>query len=441
MLWPLTTSRDSAGSLAIGGVSLSDLAHEVGTPLYIYDERTIREAIQGYRAAFERHYPSTRIAYAGKAYLGTWLLSILKEEGLYLDVVSGGELFVAHAAGFPMERVIFHGNNKTEDELRLALDLGCGEIVIDNEHEIDLLEQLGPGARNPLDVMLRISPGVDAHTHEYRKTGLIDSKFGLPIETGDAARAVEHIANIKWLRLLGYHAHVGSQIFEVDPFVTALDILCQFAADMEERFGVKPLRMSPGGGLGIQYETTDPDVDIDEYAGRLAGSVSAAVERYSFDRPELVVEPGRSMVGQAGVALYTVGAIKDIPGVRRYVSVDGGMADNIRPALYGARYSVALANREAGGAQLVTVAGKYCESGDVLIHDIELPPLRPGDLLATPAAGAYCLAMASNYNLAPRPAVVVVTDGSYRVVQRRERYEDLLNRDVSSPSQNPRTTS
>jgi len=430
MLWPLTTTRDSAGSLAIGGVSLTDLAHEVGTPLYIYDERTVRDSIRSYRTAFERHYPSTRVVYAGKAYLAGWLLTILEEEGLFLDVVSGGELYVAHAAGFPMERVIFHGNNKTADELRLALELGCGEIVIDNEHEIDLLEQLGPGVRNPLDVMLRISPGVDAHTHEYRKTGLIDSKFGLPIETGDAARAVERIAGIRWLRLLGYHAHVGSQIFEVDPFVAALGILFQFAADMEERFGVEPLRMSPGGGLGIQYETTDPDVNVDEYASRLADSVSTAVERYSLGKPELVVEPGRSIVGQAGVALYTVGAIKEIPGVRRYVSVDGGMADNIRPALYGARYSVALANREAQGAQLVTVAGKYCESGDVLIHDVELPPLSPGDLLAIPAAGAYCLAMASNYNLALRPAVVVVTDGRYRVVQRRERYEDLLCRDV-----------
>lgn len=430
MLWPLTTTRDAVGSLSIGGVSVTDLAQELGTPLYIYDERTIRESIRAYRTAFERRYPTTRIAYAGKAYLGRWLLSILDEEGLYLDVVSGGELYVAHASGFPMERVIFHGNNKTEDELRLALELGCGEIVIDNPHEIDLLEKLGPGARNPLDVMLRISPGVDAHTHEYRKTGLIDSKFGLPIETGDAARAVERIAGIKWLRLLGYHAHVGSQIFEVDPFVAALGILFQFAADMEERVGVKPVRMSPGGGLGIQYESSDPDVDIDDYADRLAGSIGEAVERFRLDPPELVIEPGRSIVGQAGVALYTVGAIKDIPGVRRYVSVDGGMADNIRPALYGARYSVALANRQAGGAQLVTIAGKYCESGDVLVHDVELPPLNPGDLLAIPAAGAYCLAMASNYNLSLRPAVVVVNDGHYRVVQRRERYDDLLSRDA-----------
>lgn len=430
MLWPLTTTRDAAGSLSIGGVSLTDLAQELGTPLYIYDERTILESIRAYRTVFERRYPATRVAYAGKAYLSRWLLSILNEEGLYLDVVSGGELYVAHASGFPMERVIFHGNNKTEDELRLALELGCGEIVIDNPHEIDLLEKLGPGARNPLDVMLRISPGVDAHTHEYRKTGLIDSKFGLPIETGDAARAVERIAGIKWLRLLGYHAHVGSQIFEVEPFVAALGILFQFAADMEERVGVKPVRMSPGGGLGIQYESSDPDVDIDDYADRLAGSIGKAVDRFRLDPPELVVEPGRSIVGQAGVALYTVGAIKDIPGVRRYVSVDGGMADNIRPALYGARYSVALANRQAAGAQLVTIAGKYCESGDVLVHDVELPPLNPGDLLAIPAAGAYCLAMASNYNLSLRPAVVVVNDGHYRVVQRRERYDDLLSRDV-----------
>lgn len=429
MLWPLTTMRDAGGSLSIGGVSLTQLAQEVGTPLYIYDERTIRESIHAYRTAFARQYPATRIVYAGKAYLSRWLLSILAEEGVFLDVVSGGELYLAHASGFPMERVIFHGNNKTEDELRMALDLGCGEIVIDNPHEIDLLEKLGPGIRNPLDVMLRISPGVDAHTHEYRKTGLIDSKFGLPVETGDAARAVERVAGIRWLRLLGYHAHVGSQIFEVEPFVAALDILFQFAADMEERVGIKPTRMSPGGGLGIQYEESDPAVDIDDYAQRLAGTIGESVDRYRLDPPELVIEPGRSIVGQAGVALYTVGAIKDIPGIRRYVSVDGGMADNIRPALYGARYSIALANRLASGAQLVTIAGKYCESGDVLVHDVELPPLSSGDLLAIPAAGAYCLAMASNYNLALRPAVVVVKDGQYQVVQRRERYDDLLRRD------------
>lgn len=432
MVWPVTTERDGSGQLIIGGVPVSQLADEYGTPLYVYDEATLRQRADAYRQAFERHYPRARVVYAGKAYLATWLLPLLDEAGLWLDVVSGGELYLAVRGGFPAERIVFHGNNKTPEELALALELGVGEVVIDNHYEIELLAQLTAERQVALDVLLRVNPGVDAHTHEYRKTGIVDSKFGLLIQSGDAARAVERIRAVPGLRLRGYHAHIGSQIAETEPFATTINVLFAFAAEMRDRFGIVPDQISPGGGWAIPYESDDPDAAIEPYAAAVAGSALQAAERWGFDPPVLTVEPGRSIVGPAGVAVYRVGAIKDIPGVRRYVCVDGGMADNIRPPLYGARYTAALANRDGAGSDhaVVTIAGKYCESGDVLIRDVELPTVEPGDLLALPAAGAYCLAMASNYNLALRPAVVAVADGRARLVQRRERYEDLLAREV-----------
>jgi diaminopimelate decarboxylase len=430
MLWPLTTTRDSAGTLVIGDVSLVELADRFGTPLYVYDDATIRHQIGQYRSAFQNRYPDARIVYAGKAYLNAALLSIIAEEGLWLDVVSAGELVMAQRSGFPLERVIMHGNNKTPEELRLALELGVGEIVIDNLYEIEVLDALTRETAKTVDVLLRINPGVDVHTHDYRKTGIVDSKFGLLIGDGSAATAVERILRISSLRLRGYHAHIGSQIFEVEPYLTTVDTLFEFAADMQERFDVTPVQISPGGGLGIQYETSDPDVPIGEFAEQVTQSVRRAVERFDLALPTLTIEPGRSIVGPSGVALYRVGAIKEIPHVRRYVSVDGGMADNIRPALYGARYEAALANRDSGERAMVTIAGKYCESGDVLIRDIEMISPVAGDLVAIPAAGAYCLAMSSNYNLALRPAVVMVSHGEARLIQRRETYDDLLCRDV-----------
>lgn len=437
MLWPLTTERDQAGRLVIGGVPVPTLVEEHGTPLYVYDEATIRERCATYQREFSARYPNARVVYAGKAYLSAWLLPLLEEAGFWLDVVSGGELYLAHRAGFPVERIVFHGNNKTPDELKMALDLGIGEIVIDNLYEIELLAELTAGRSGQVDVLLRINPGVDADTHEYRKTGIVDSKFGLLISSGDAARAVERVLEIPGLRLRGYHAHVGSQIFEIDPFTSAVDVLFAFAAEMRERFGVEPDQISPGGGFGIAYTEDDPEVNIDRYAASLASAMRQSAERYGFGLPIMTVEPGRSIIGPAGVAVYRVGAIKEIPGVRRYVCVDGGMADNIRPALYGAEYTAALANRYDTGQTVVTIAGKYCESGDVLLRDVPLPNPVAGDLIAIPAAGAYCLAMASNYNLALRPAVVVVADGVARVVQRRERYEDLLARELKVPESSP----
>lgn len=430
MLWPMTAERDAAGRLIVGGVAISRLAEELGTPLYVYDEATIRAQCAAYRELFSARYPCTRVVYAAKAYLSAWLLRIIEAEGLWLDVVSGGELYLAHWAGFPLSRVIFHGNNKTEEELRLALTLGVGEIVVDNHHELDLLERIVPEVAVSVDILLRINPGVDVHTHAYRKTGIVDSKFGLLIEPGDAAAAVERAKAIPGVRLKGYHAHIGSQILETEPFVAAIDTLSAFAADMWARHGVEPVQISPGGGWGIQYASEEPAGGLEAYADAVAGAMLAAAARHGFAPPLLTVEPGRSIVGPAGVAVYRVGAIKEIPGIRRYVSVDGGMADNIRPALYGARYEAVLANRVGGERAVVTIAGKYCESGDVLIRDIEMDLPVAGDLVAIPAAGAYSLAMASNYNMALRPAVAVVNNGDYRVGQRRERYEDLVAREM-----------
>jgi diaminopimelate decarboxylase len=434
MVWPVTAERTSDGALHIGGVAVADLAAEYGTPLYLYDVATLRMQCRRYMQALADAHPHTRVTYAGKAGMSRALLEIVAEEGLALDVVSGGELAFALACGFPADLIHFHGNNKTPDELRTALDAGIDAIVIDGFDEIDLLARLTEGRTDPQDVLLRLNPGIDVHTHDYRKTGIPDSKFGLGITTGDAAVAVERVLAIPGLRLRGFHAHVGSQIFELEPFVETVETLFGFAAGMREQFGFVAEEISPGGGFGIAYESDDPEPAIEAIVVAIADATEAAAARHRITDPLLTIEPGRSIVGAAGVAIYTLGARKVIPGIRTYVSVDGGMADNIRPALYGAAYTAELVHTPAAGAtttQPVTVAGKYCESGDVLIERVELPPFEPGDLLAVPAAGAYCLAMASNYNMALRPPVVFVENGRARLVQRRETVEDLLRREMS----------
>ncbi len=431
MLWPTTATRDARGALQIADVSLDALADEFGTPLYVYDTATIREQCRRYTHAFDGSWPRPRVVYAGKAGMSRAILEIVAAEGLWLDVVSGGELAYALACGFPAARIHFHGNNKTPDELRLALDSGIDTIVIDNFHEIELLAEMTRDRAEPQAVLVRVNPGIDVHTHDYRKTGIPDSKFGLGIQNGQAEDAVRQILAVPGLRLNGFHAHVGSQIFEIDPFVDTVETLFGFAAQMRAAHGVEIDEISPGGGLGIPYEEADPDARVEEYVAAIAACARECAAQFGMAPPVLTIEPGRTVVGQAGVAVYTVGARKEIPGVRTYVSIDGGMADNIRPALYGAAYTAELVGRPSDGdLAAVTIAGKYCESGDILIERVELPPLVPGDRLAVPAAGAYCLAMASNYNQALRPAVVFVEDGRARLTQRRETVDDLLRRDM-----------
>jgi diaminopimelate decarboxylase len=419
--------RDERGAVEIGGVSLPEIAAEFGTPVYVYDEETLRSTARAFRDAFARAYPRSRVVYAAKAFLATAIVEVLRDEGLGIDVVSGGELFVAMHAGMPASDITFHGNNKSATELDEAIEAGVGAIVIDNLYEIDLLESLLAHRRDPMPVMLRVNPGVDVHTHRKISTGLADSKFGLPIATGAAADAVARIADRPNLALIGYHAHVGSQLFEPDATVASIDTVLAFGQAMRDRHGIEMEHLSPGGGFAIAYVETDRPLGPATWAEIVATAVIDGCERRNLRLPILSVEPGRAIVGRAGVALYGIGAIKELEGIRTYVSVDGGMADNIRPALYDARYTAAIANRvPEEPLSKVTICGKYCESGDILIDEIELPNPVAGDLLAIPAAGAYSLSMASNYNLALRPPVVLVGDGKSRLIRRRETYDDLL---------------
>ncbi len=411
-------------------MALTDLAAEYGTPLYIYDEATLRGRAALVRDAFARAYPGTHVVYAGKAFMNTAILQLLRSEGYGLDVVSGGELYAGLHAGFAPAEITFHGNNKGRAELDQALTAGIGRIVVDNAHEIALLSELTRERETPVTVLLRLNPSIDVHTHEKIATGVADSKFGFPIATGQAERAVAAVRAHPGLDLAGYHAHIGSQIFDSRSYVEAIDELLAFAAAMRDRHGVTIRELSPGGGYGIAYLPGEEPANVAAWAGTIASAVRERCAWWDLPLPALTVEPGRSIVGPAGVALYTIGAAKTIPGVRAYVSVDGGMADNIRPTLYGAQYHAEIANRCGSGASApITIAGKYCESGDILIDHIELPPVEPGDLLAMPAAGAYCLAMASNYNLAPRPAAIMVNDGAARLIRARESFADLVRFD------------
>lgn len=430
--WPDTTKRDADGVMHIGGVSLQQLAREYGTPLYVYDEATLRQRAGEIRDIFAEAYPKSRVVYAGKAGLLPALVSILCDEGIGLDVVSGGEIFAGVKAGMDPRRMIFHGNNKSRSELEEALHAGVGLIAADSQHELDLLEEVATRLEQHPEVVLRLNPGVDPHTHHKMRTGATDSKFGFPLWDGQAAAAAARVAGSPALRLAGYHAHVGSQIFDPSLVVLTLTAMMEFASEVFRQHAVAPRVIIPGGGFGVADDASGADVSIAEWAAAAAQTLRAQAAVGGYDLPELIVEPGRAIVGPAGVAIYEVGARKEIPGARTYVSVDGGMSDNIRPSLYGARYSADLVNRDGTGepAETVTIAGKYCESGDVLIDGISLPVLAAGDLLSLPMAGAYCLAMASNYNLAPRPAVVLVSGGHARLIRRRETYADMLQNDI-----------
>lgn len=435
MSWPLTTKRSEVGEIEIGGIAMTQLAAAFGTPLYIFDEQTLRQRARTICETVGRAYTRTKVLYAGKAYLSLAIMRILAEERLGLDVVSGGEIYAGLAAGVDPKDMVFHGNNKSRTELSEAIDAGVGLIAIDNDLEILHLISLTAQRGVHIDVLLRLNPGIDPHTHAKMRTGATDSKFGFPIWDGQADTAADRIHSSGSLRLAGYHAHVGSQIFDSHLVVHTVGALMTFAARVAERTGIAPAVLVPGGGFGVADDASGDDVDIAEWASATAESVLCGCRTFGLPEPLLMFEPGRAVIGPAGVALYEVGARKHVPGVRTFVSVDGGMADNIRPALYGARYSAELANRRGidGEFETVTIAGKFCESGDVLIEDVTLPELMPGDLLAVPMAGAYCLAMASNYNLTPRPAAVLVNEGQAKLIRRRESYEDVLRTELMEP--------
>ena len=429
-VFPDTAEVDAQGQLVLGGCRATDLADEYGTPVYVLDETTLRARCRSFIGEFQKLYPATNVSYACKAYINPALAKLFQEEGLGFDVVSGGELALLISAQVPMDEVYFHGNNKTPDELSEALEHSIGWVVIDSFYEMELLDQLAGQAGKTQNILIRVSPGIDPHTHVYTTTGVLDSKFGFSIQTGHAADAVRMGLAAKNLNLRGLHFHLGSPIFELEPYRVATELVLKFAAEFRED-GLELQRFSPGGGFAIGYIRGQEPPPISAYAETIVSTMNATCQELGMEPPSLVIEPGRAITGPAGVAIYRVGAIKDVPGVRKFVSVDGGMGDNIRPALYQAEYEVVAANKaNLEPAEKVTIAGKYCESGDLLASDIMLPVLESGDLIAIPATGAYCPSMASNYNLNPRPPMVLVKDGQSRLIRRRESYQDMMHCDV-----------
>ena len=428
-LFPPTAEVNGKSHLALGGCDAVALAEEFGTPLYIFDEVTLRQKCAEFRNEFGRRYQDAAIVYAGKAFINRALALLFREEGLGLDVVSGGEMNIARSVDFPMEKVYFHGNNKSAEELGMALEYKVGRIVIDNFQELDTLAGIASRRGVRPDVLLRLTPGVDPHTHKHISTGIVDSKFGIPLASAD--EAITRAMSAASLNLIGLHFHLGSQLFEVEPYREAIKVILALAAEMKPRHGFELRELDIGGGFAVQYTVDSPAPPVAEYAAVITDTVKAECRELGLGLPRLVIEPGRSIVGRAGVALYRVGVVKEIPGIRCYVSVDGGMADNIRPVLYDARYEAVVANRMNDKAtKKVTIAGKFCESGDILIKDIELPEVVAGDILAVPDCGAYCLAMGSNYNASLKPAIVLVNGGRARLIRRRETYEDLTKCDL-----------
>ena len=424
-LFPGSCLRDRDGHLKIGGCRVGELLTRFGSPLYVYDEAQVVSDCRSYVDPLAAAYPNSRVIYAAKAYVDLHLLGVAAAAGLGVDCVSGGEIKAALAAGVDPELLTFHGNNKLRGEIELALAAGIGHFVADGRDDLELIGEIAAAGGRRAKTLLRLTPGISAHTHEYIRTGEIDSKFGIAIATGQAQEAVIAALANRGIELLGYHAHIGSQIFDAQPLEDNARKLIDFALAMEQRTGFFPSVISPGGGAGVRYTEDDAGLDPGALMAALGKVVRSALP--DGRRPLLVVEPGRSIIARSGIALYTVGSIKSIPGVRTYAAVDGGMADNIRPALYGARYTAVLANRRGTSVRsTVTVAGRYCESGDILFKDLELPQLRRGDILAAATSGAYGMAMSSNYNLALRPAVVFVADGAARITRRRETYDDLL---------------
>ncbi len=430
-LFPLTTEVSKKGHLLIGGCDVVDLAEEFGTPLYLFDELTLRHKCREFKDEFCKYNPDTLVIYASKAFLNRALALIFKEEGLGLDVVSGGELSIAHSVDFPVDKVYFHGNNKTPEELNLALDWGVGRIVVDNFYELELLDKLAGERRISQNILLRLTPGVDPHTHQYTTTGTIESKFGFPLSTDQAEEAVNQALSASNLNLLGFHFHLGSPVSVVQPYELAIEIVLHFAREMGQKFGFELSEFDIGGGFAIPYTLDSKVPTIADYARALTGKLNNLISGLKLRRPRLIIEPGRAIVGQAGVALYKVGAIKERPGIKKYVCVDGGISDNIRPALYGAKYEALVANKALKAErEMVTIAGKLCESGDILIRDISLATAHPGDIIAIPVCGAYSIPMSSNYNALPRPAIVMVKEGRASLIRRRETYQDMMSLDL-----------
>jgi len=430
-LFPINSAVNDQGHLVIGGCDVTELAAEFGTPLYLYDENTLRAKCREFRTEFETRYPSVQIIYAGKAYSNVVLLRLVQEEGLGLDVVSEGELAIAKKAKFPMDKIYFHGNNKSVRELEMALRLHVEHIVVDNFHELEILGKLTQELGVKQDVLLRMTPGVDPHTHRYTSTGSLDSKFGFPLPLKE--QAVAAALKIKGLNVTGLHFHIGSLIFEPEPYVKSVKSVLKFAADMRKKYSLELQELDTGGGFAVQYTLDQPAPSIAVFAEQITSTIKKECRELSLKLPKLIVEPGREIVAQAGVAVYTVGTIKEIQEVRTYIAVDGGMGDNVCPAMYGEKMEAVLANRmRARQAGKVTVCGKFCESGDILIRDIEMPKTVPGDILAIAVSGAYSIPESMNYNAFFKPPVLLLNEGKAKLIRRRETLEDIIRCDIDA---------
>lgn len=427
-LKPLSFKLDAENKISLGGISLEDLVAKYGSPLYLMCEETIRKRAQAYKNAFDNEYPNALVIYASKAFNNLAMCKIMAKEGMGLDVVSGGELYTALKAGFPTDRIIFHGNNKSKAEVEMAVENGV-TFILDNLLELSFIEAATKKLSKKAKVMIRVTPGIECHTHEYIKTGKIDSKFGFNLE--DVEAVVERVLKNEDIELLGLHAHIGSQIFETIPHRDTCRVMLDLYKKIKDKFDYEMPDLNVGGGLGIMYQESDDPPEIADWVKIITDAVKEFAKEFSLKEPRILVEPGRSMCAPAGMTVYRVGNIKDIPGVRKYVAVDGGMADNVRPIMYQAEYTADIDGKVGSSdTENVTVAGKYCESGDILIRDIKMAKAEAGDLLVVYSTGAYNYSMASNYNRANKPAVVLVKDGESHVIVERESHDDLLRNDL-----------
>jgi diaminopimelate decarboxylase len=426
-----TAKVNRLGHLEIGGVDTVQLAEKYGTPLYVYDVALIRERARSFRKTFEKAGITAQVAYASKAFSTVAMVQLAEEESLSLDVVSGGELYTALAAGFPVDKVHFHGNNKSYEELEMAIEHNIGCIVVDNFHELVMLRDICQAKKKKINVLLRVTPGIEAHTHDYILTGQEDSKFGFDLQNGQAEEAMKIALEDQNIDVLGLHCHIGSQIFETTGFILAAQKIFEKLYQWKRDFSFESKVLNLGGGFGIRYTKEDDPIPASQYVEEIIAEVKKQAAFYSMNMPEIWIEPGRSLVGDAGTTLYRIGSRKEVPNVRKYVAVDGGMSDNIRPALYQAKYEAVLANRVMDKPEeTVSIAGKCCESGDMLIWDLPLPKSGNQDLLAVFCTGAYGYSMANNYNRLPRPAVVFIEDAKDTLVVRRETFEDMVKLDL-----------
>ena len=420
------------GHLTIGGVDTVDIAAKYGTPVMVFDENAIRKNCRAFVNSIGEYYGGNgRVLYASKAFSCLEMCRIANEENMGLDVVSGGEIYTALKAGFPAERMVFHGNNKSYDEVKYALDNGIGRIVVDNPEELAMISELAKESGTEANIYMRIKPGIDAHTHNFIRTGQIDSKFGFALETGEAMACVKLAVKAENVNLVGLHCHIGSQIFDIDPFVHAAEVMMKFMADVKNETGIVITELDLGGGFGIKYLESDEPVGFDAYMKPVSEAVKKSAKEYDLPVPFILIEPGRSIAGAEAITLYTVGAVKHIPNVRTYVSIDGGMTDNPRYILYQSSYTVLCANKaDKPRDSVITVAGKCCESGDLIQENAKVQTVEKGDILAVLSTGAYNYSMASNYNRVPRPAVLMVKDDAVRTIIRRESYEDMVKNDI-----------